>query len=455
MGGFSNFAVSFSIISILTGAVASYGYGLRWGGPFEMTVGWPLVTVMTLLVASSLAELASAYPTAGALYHWSSILGGPRAGWFTAWANTLGQVATTASIDFALALFVLPLLGWKNERATFLALFGALVLSHTVLNHIGIRVVAILNDLSAVYHVVGVLVIVGAAAALAPERSFALLLDRTTADAATPFGYGFLVGLLQAQWTFTGYDASAHVTEETRDPRRNAPWGMFLSVALSGVVGYALLLAVTVMIRDVGKAQAAGDDAFVYVLSDALGPRLGAGLSWICAVAMWFCGLSSVTSNSRMLFAFARDGGLPLSGAVAHVSPRFKTPDVATWVAGASAFLVGWWATDIGVVASTAVLALYVSYGLPILYGWRARRAGRFGAPGPWNLGRFSSAANLASLGWIAALLVIFVLPPNTDAGKLAAAFAVALVAYWLAGPRRSFRGPPSIVRPSTCAVGV
>src|SRR5438445_6050326 len=75
MGGFSNFAVSFSIISILTGAVASYGYGLRWGGPFEMTVGWPLVTLLTLPVAMSLAELASAYPTAGALYHWSSILG--------------------------------------------------------------------------------------------------------------------------------------------------------------------------------------------------------------------------------------------------------------------------------------------------------------------------------------------------------------------------------------------
>src|SRR6187200_3462502 len=103
MGGFSNFALSFSIISILTGAVTLYSQGLSYGGPFEMAVGWPLVTLMVLPVAASLAELASAYPTAGALYHWAALLGGRGWGWLTAWLNTIGQFAILAGIDFGLA----------------------------------------------------------------------------------------------------------------------------------------------------------------------------------------------------------------------------------------------------------------------------------------------------------------------------------------------------------------
>src|SRR5689334_5087892 len=90
MGGFSNFALSFSIISILTGAVTLYTWGLHNGGPRAMIYGWVLVSAMTLCIASSLAELASAYPTAGALYHWSTILGGRAHGFFTAWLNVIG-----------------------------------------------------------------------------------------------------------------------------------------------------------------------------------------------------------------------------------------------------------------------------------------------------------------------------------------------------------------------------
>src|SRR5438552_1491092 len=134
MGGFSNFALSFSIISILTGAVTLYGYGLTWGGPIEMTLGWPLVSVMTLFVAASLAELASAFPTAGALYHWSSILGGRGAGWLTAWMNIVGQIVITAGIDYGLAQFVTPMLG-MHGRVGELAVYAALLVSHAALNH--------------------------------------------------------------------------------------------------------------------------------------------------------------------------------------------------------------------------------------------------------------------------------------------------------------------------------
>jgi len=90
MGGFSNFAISFSIISILTGAVILYDYGLAWAGTAAVMIGWPVVTVFVLAIAASMAELASAYPTAGGLYFWASKLGGPGWGWFTGWFNLIG-----------------------------------------------------------------------------------------------------------------------------------------------------------------------------------------------------------------------------------------------------------------------------------------------------------------------------------------------------------------------------
>src|SRR5689334_4502988 len=139
MGGFASFALSFSIISILTGAVTLYGHGLRFGGPLVMTAGWPFVAVMTLAVAASLAELASAYPTAGALYHWSAILGGPSWGFLTAWLNTLGQFAITAGIDYGLAEFLVPMLGLPARRDIVLAVYAVILVSHSVLNHIGVR----------------------------------------------------------------------------------------------------------------------------------------------------------------------------------------------------------------------------------------------------------------------------------------------------------------------------
>ena len=159
MGPFQNFALSFSIISILTGAVTLYGDGLKWGGPLVMSVGWPIVAVFTCFIAASLAELASAFPTAGALYHWASILGGPGAGWATAWLNTLGQFAVTAAIDFGLAKFLAPLLGLEASRSNVLPLFTGLLLSHALLNHVGVRLVSALNTVSAWYHVAGVLVV--------------------------------------------------------------------------------------------------------------------------------------------------------------------------------------------------------------------------------------------------------------------------------------------------------
>lgn len=442
MGGFENFALAFSVISVLTGAVTLYGHGLKFGGPLVMLVGWPLVALGTLTVAFSLAQLASAFPTAGALYHWASTLGGPGLGYFTAWLNTLGQFAITAAIDYGLAEFLSPMLGWPADRAHVLPLYALVLFSHGALNHVGVRTVARLNTVSAWYHLAGVAVLLLAVGVLAPKQDLGFLLTAYNHEGKS-LPLGFAVGLLQAAWTFTGYDASAHVTEETVDPARNAPRGIVLSVVVSALTGWALVLAVTLAIQDLPSAAAA-TNPFIHVLTLGLG-RFGAGLIWLVMGAMWFCGLSSVTSNSRMLFAFARDGGLPFSKALSQVSARFSSPHVAIWASVAAALLVALWSDAYSVMAALSTVALYVSYGLPIAAGLWAQRRGRWTTFGPWSLGRHSQWLNAVAVLWVLVMTALMSLPPNLLAGGTLLGTVLVLAVAWFGWMRTRFRGPPPL----------
>lgn len=438
MGAFQNFALSFSIISILTGAVTLYGAGLTAGGPRVMLLGWPLVAGFTVVVGLSLAELSSAFPTAGALYHWASILGGPGAGWTTAWLNVLGQFAITAAIDFGLAEFLAPLLGLDGSRASVLWLYAGLLLSHAVLNHVGVKVVAALNTVSAWYHVLGVAVLVGAVLIFAKKQPVSFLLEGapTLKDAVLP---GFLVGLLQAAWTFTGYDASAHAAEETKDAARGVPRGILMAIIASAIAGYAMLIVITLAIGDL-PATLASKNPFIFVLESALG-GFGTALVWVAVGAMWFCGLASVTSNSRMLYAFARDGGLPFSRVVSRVSPRWQTPHVGVWVSVTVAFGLALFADALSVMAALSTVALYASYGLPVLLALLARKKG-WPRTGPWTLGKYGPVLNVVAVGWIAFMVVLMSLPPNALAGQTFMATCLVLLVAWFAGVRRHFKGP-------------
>lgn len=441
MGAFQNFALSFSIISILTGAVTLYGGGIVSGGPRVMLFGWPLVAVFTIFVGMSLAELASAFPTAGALYHWSSILGGPGAGWTTAWLNVLGQFAITAAIDFGLAEFLAPLLGLEGSRASILTLYALLLVSHALLNHVGVKVVAALNTVSAWYHVVGAIVLVGAVVMFSKKQPVSFLLEGAPPlkDAVLP---GFFAGLLQAAWTFTGYDASAHASEETKDAALNAPKGILMAIIASAVAGYAMLIAITLAIGGL-PATLAAKNPFIYVLESSLG-GLGTALVWLAVGAMWFCGLASVTSNSRMLYAFARDGGLPFSKQLASVSPKWQTPHVGVWVSVAVAFALAIFADALTVMAALSTVALYASYGLPVLLALLARRRG-WPRTGPWTLGRWGAVVNVISVVWIVFMVVLMSLPPNGLAGITFLSTCALLFVAWFGGVRKFFKGPTTL----------
>jgi amino acid transporter len=230
------------------------------------------------------------------------------------------------------------------------------------------------------------------------------------------------------------------VSEETVDAPRAAPRGILLAVGVSAVAGWAMLAAVTLTVPDYDLAAAA-DNTFIYVLQKGLGP-LGDALVWMAVGAMYFCGLASVTSNSRMLWACARDEGVPLSQFLGKVSPRFSTPHVAIWTSVAAAFALALWADALSVMTALSTAALYLSYVLPVWFGWRARAAGRWKERGPFNLGRWSTPVNVVALLWVAAVVVVMALPPNESAGIALAVTIGLLLLAWFAGVRKVFGGP-------------
>ena len=446
MGGFSSFAVSFSIISVLTGCITAYSDAIGPGGPAALGIGWPIVSAGTMLVALAMAELASAFPTAGALYHWSALLGGPGAGWLTAAINIAGQLAIVAAIDFGCASELAATLGLEGSTAPLL-LLAAILASHALVNAFSVRLVAWLNDLSATVHIVGVIAIVVALLAFGRVQPVSFL--GHTGFTSRPDGdhfMGFLGGLVLSMFTFTGYDASAHLAEETHDPARRTAWGIVSSVGVSAVAGYLLLAAVTLGISDL-PAVASDKHAPLLIMRGVLGEAGGRAAMGLALAAMWFCGLSSVTSASRTVYAFARDRGLPASQHIGRVSARTRTPLVAIAIvtAGPLVLVLGtapFAAALFDAMAKMATMALYVSYALPIILGVLARRRGAWKTLGPFNLRGLGVAVACAAVVWCAFVLIVCSLPPNQLPAGMLAALVSALVLIWFAVVRGRFAGP-------------
>jgi amino acid transporter len=511
MGGFSNFAISFSIISILTGAVILYDYGLAWAGTAASLIGWPLVTVFVLMIAASMSEVASAYPTAGGLYYWASRMKGKAWGWWTAWFNLLGQFAIVAGIAYAAAQFlnvsivtpVLSKLGVDYGNVTELIkigtvpiltggllTMGVLLAICLFLNIRGINLVALLNQVSVWWHI-GIVAAVVLLVLFAgkPDHSGMTLFAFQPQDqggswqnvipftgitlnygsAITyPIFFAFMFSLLQANWTYTGYDASAHVAEETVGARISSAWGIFLSVAVSAVVGYIFLFVLTTHLPNLSTlfpANLTGADSntlstyyfgggyavyetLKYNL-DTIGALLGAGI----AIAMSFCTLSSIASAGRMLFAFSRDDGVPGSAWLKKVSHTYRTPTNALVTIVVVAFLftvaafyvgalgsVGGGGIAIVIVTAISTIFLYAAYGIPIYLGltsdgWRSERV--------WSLGRWSKPVAVVALLWIVVLLVLFSFPTSGNISwPFMAGAVILLLVYYFVWARSRFQGP-------------
>ena len=504
MGGFSNFAISFSIISVLTGAIVLFGYGLKFAGPIINSVGWPVVSIFTLCVAASMAELASVYATAGGLYFWAYRLGGKTWAWTTAWFNMIGQVTITAGTNWAAALYFigatirlfhlksdmsLPVFGTLDNHYFQIFVMVVIMIPQILINIMGIKLMARLNDFSVWWHIAGVFLIAFLLTCFATHHNsvsflfshatpvspldassdtlkngklapalvfgdtkiasplFAMFPGLTSFYKSAPFALVFLLGLLQAQWTYTGFDASANTAEETVAAQLNSAWGIFLSVAVSAVVGYVLLMILTWCIPE-GKLTETANDNYpvLYIVDHNLSPFFANLIAVIIGGAMWLCGCSGLTSMARTWYAFARDDGMPGATLIKKVNPRYGTPIWSILITSAVVVLICLYAAAFSVVTSISTITLYLAYIIPVYLNWRNKRRlrGEYTShdTAPWHLRQWGNWINAIAIAWTIFILIIFSLPPNELVLWTMLLLGALMLVYWMLHARHHFHGP-------------
>ncbi|CAL5012298.1 unnamed protein product [Urochloa decumbens] len=465
----SNFAFSFSNISVLAAVTTTYNTGLRYGGPASMTLGWLLVLAsFNGCVALSMAEICSAYPTSGGLYYWSAKLAGkdwaPLASWVTGWFNIVGQWAGTTSVDFSLAQFVQVLVllstggangnGYIASKYVVLAIYGVILILHGLLNSLPIHCLSWFCQLGAFWNLAGVFILTVLIPAVAKERaSLEFIFTHCYTDDGVGIHskiYLLAIGLLTSQFSLLGYDTSAHMSEETKNADWSGPMGIVVSVALSSVFGWVYVVALTSAVTNIpyllDLGNDAGGNALAQALYGAFRLRFGSGAGGIVclaamAVAIFLCGVASVASSSRMGYAFSRDGAMPLS----HVWYRVNSRDVPLNVMAL---------TSLGsqvafqAMVSITTLGAYIAYALPIFF--RVTTARESFEPGPFHLGKYGVAVGWVAVVWVAFVTVVFCLPvayPVAEANFNYTPVAIGGVLLlslgaWVLHARFWFRGP-------------
>lgn len=486
---FSNFAISFTIISVLAGCFTTYFIAWNNGGPIAISWGWPIICGLVLLVAFSMSELVSKYPTAGGIYYWASDLGGKTWGWFTGWFNLIGLVGVVASVVYASAQFAYALLnlygldlGFINFSdsvhalsETFL-LFALFLGIHSLINIFSSPLVALFNNISVFWHVAGVAVIIGILI-IVPDhhQSVEFVFTQTYNNSGFKDGvagggffwfYVLPLGFLLTMYTQTGYDASAHISEETKGAALGAAKGVWRSVFWAGTIGWLVLLAITFAATDTGFINDAGNGfgagSSLAIFDSALGSGGAKAVILIATIGQLFCGMACLTSASRMCYAFSRDRAVPGHKLWTRLN-HHRVPSFSVLFMAFCALLVtspaligdeNGFTYAFAAVVSITVIGLYIAYVIPVFLRWRK---GDTFVPGPWTLGKKYKWVNPGAVIWVAICVVIFSLPQSPAgvpgdktfdwkfvnyAPIMVAVVIIAVGAWWLLGARNTFKGP-------------
>jgi len=472
MSRFSNFAISFSIICIMSGGINSLAQATSGAGGAGVGLGWPLGCAISGVFALALAQIGSAYPTAGGLYHWGSILGNRFTGWLTAWLNLLGLVTVLGAINVGTWTFFAGAFGdalhLNSDTSTNLGManqivfVAAITAIQAIINHRGIKLTAMLTDWSGYLIFAAAVALTLVALIFAEHWDFSRLWTFTNYSGLpagdspvwpkVPTSWVFLLGLLLPIYTITGYDASAHTSEETQKASHSVPRGIVHSVWWSAVFGWVMLGAFVLMIPNMDDAAKQGWNVFFWAL-DARVPLIIKELLYIAIFfSQFLCGLATVTSASRMIFAFSRDGGLPGSRALAKVSPLYRTPVAAIWTAsilavlfvgGASLVTIGG-SSAYTIVVSCTVIFLFLSFSVPIFLALFAHGTPKWDRMGPWDLGaNWFKIVCVLSLISMVLIFFIGIQPPNDWALYITVGFLVLTAIVWFAFENWRFKGPP------------
>ncbi|KAI0073333.1 APC amino acid permease [Panus rudis PR-1116 ss-1] len=427
LGLMQNFGVSFSIISILTGIPSLFLFGLNTGGPAVITWGWIVASCFTMFIGLAMAEVCSSHPTSGGPYFWAAMLSKPEhapfASWITGWFNLLGQVAVTTGISFACANFISTVATLNTDFApttrTTLGVYAAVLVAQGLINTFGVNILKHLNNISIWWHGAGTLAIVIAILAAAPSHQSARFVFQKFVDNTGVSGDGWsqiaspayvvVIGMLTSQYSLIGFDASAHMTEETRNAATSASLGIIMAIGVSAVLGWFFILGLLFSIQDLDATIASDTGQPVaQIFLDTVGTKGAIVLMVIVIGAMFFCGTFSVTSNSRMMYAFARDGGYPGHRFFAQESQIF----------------------------------------LRVLYRSSFTR-------GPFHLGRFSYPVAIIAVLWILFISIAFILPQEYPVNSQTLNYAIVAVGiivtyslgFWLISARKWFKGPVRQIR--------
>ena len=495
--GFSNFAISFSIISILAGCFTNFGAGWNNGGPISMSWSWPILGVFILIIGFTMSELVSAYPTSGGIYWWASKLGGPAAGFFTGWLNLIGLVAVTAGVSYGCATFIDLTISTYSESfaadysltRVFLIFLVVLALA-SVLNIFSSHLMAVMNNVSVWWHVVGASAIV-LILILVPDQHQSVgyvFTERFNnsgfSDGSTSsFMFFFAVipfGFLLTQYTITGFDACAHLSEETSSASTAAAKGIWRSIFYSLLGGYVLLLAVVFAVPNnadgVADNAGVGGGGVAYIFVSSLGVNWATLVLFISASAQFYCATSCLTSASRMTFAFSRDKAIPGSQMWSQLTSK-RVPANAVLAVAVVAALVTMPAlieVNIGTAAepliipvafyavtSIAVIGLYLAFAVPIWLRWRMGDAFE---PGEWNNGSKYKWMNLIAVAEIVIVSLYLMMPfvpgavPFSDDfswkfvnyAPIVTVGAVLLLAiWWNVSAKKWFTGPINNIDPA------
>jgi amino acid transporter len=440
--GFTNFAISFTIISVLAGTFTTFAFAWQNGGPIAASIGWPVLCFFVLMVAFSMAELTSRYPTAGGPYWWAHDLGGKGWSWMTGWFNIVGLVGIVASVGYGAAIFLNATLGLYGLDVlginfgdgehilseTWLLFFLILTL-YTVVNIFADRFLALMNNVSVGWHVLGVAVVIGLLVFVPDDHQdfgfvFGERINNSGLHDGSTGNLGFWllvlpIGFLLAMYTQTGYDASAHTAEETRGAAKAAAQGVWRSVFFSALIGWFVLLAFLFAANDV---EAVNDGAgFVgTIFTSALDSWAAKMVLIIATVGQLFCGAAGLTSASRTWYAFSRDRGMPGWWLFRRVN-RDRVPFNAVIAVAVAALVIAipamFGKNDIPfaffALTGICTVGLYLAYIIPVFL--RLRKGDDFEV-GPWNLGRRYKLVNLLAIGFV--VLVVYSLNlPYTPTG--------------------------------------
>jgi amino acid transporter len=434
---FTNFAISFTIISVLAGCFTNFSFAWGGGGPAAIAWGWPILCGFVLLVAFSMSELTSAYPTAGGPYWWAAKLGGAGWSWMTGWFNMVGLVGIVAGVGYGAAIFLnatLALYGLSIGSIDFATTDPSAVLHHTFVlfllilvlytgvNIFADRLLGIFNNISVWWHVLGVLLIIGILAFVPDHHKdagfvFGQLQNNTgfhggATSGAFFFLYILPIGFILTMYTQTGYDASAHTAEETRGAALGAAKGVWRSVFFSAIAGWAVLLAFLFAAHDVPGINKAGGSS-ISIFETAMTNHIwGAKMVLIIAtVGQLFCGAAGLTSASRTWYAFSRDRGMPGWWLFRRLN-RQRVPLYAVIAVSVAALIItipAYWGNKVGIpwayfaITSICTVGLYIAYILPVYL--RLRAGSRFEA-GPWTLGRHYRWVNIGAIVFV--VLVVY-----------------------------------------------